>query len=338
MDCIKSKTLMVGLLCYFLQNQALYGHQPTSVEIIPLKATIQIGEPLFIKVIYKFEKPCRDVETGDIYHHIHCNAFPLVEVKGCDKDWLSNYPDAVLIKPEEGGTEYYPLPQMYPSSISILDDDGLVYGDFYAIFNNPYKKGAIFDHLGTYRLCIITDNKIFSNIIELKVNSGMAKKECVLSDTNGYMFLMGIEKKIFKDPKYRSKIISDLKILAEQCSDSNSILAKWAAARVGLEYYMDDELEKVKARREKKEVRKDIFEQAIKYLSIAAELPDDFAIRQEVLYRLAEIEGEKHNYSKALFYIDELRTKYPKTKYGRYADGHKNEVLKLQKQGPKDAK
>jgi hypothetical protein len=334
MNNLKRKSLLVVLWCSFLQIQTLQGVMPASVEITSDKTTIQIGEPLLLKLIYKFKEPYKDTETGKPHSTIRHESFLLLELKESDKSWLSSYPDFKPFRPEGKEVEYYPLQQLEPSQLTVQDNQGLEYGDYFPILYHRYRRGAIFDKAGTYKIYVLGFGKLFSNAMDIEVTSGPTQN--VFSDPNDYVFLMGERGGMFKkNNAYRSKVKSRLKSLVDQ--SSQTLLAKWAAARLGLEYYEEEELEKVKTRREKKEVRKDIFVKTVKYLSIATKLPDDFPLRREVLYRLAEIEAEaeiesgRNNFTKALQYYDELIAKYPQSRYGESAASHKEEVLKFQK-------
>ena len=334
------RTFLLGLLfTCFLLNPALYAHTytgghantPTSVEITSPKTTIDIGEPLILKLTYKFEEPQMNAETGDIHSGIRHNSCPLIELKDADNDWLINFPDFNSFDFEKEGVKYFPL-ELQSLNLNVQDEQGLEYSGYFLISYNHYKKGLTFDEPGKYRICVIsTANKIFSNVVDLQITSQMQEEKCALLDPNGCDFLMGINRdwELFKDPNYRSKIMMNLKNIVEQCP--NSLWSKLAAARVGLESFYDAEVKRTEARRTKRKLTEPLYQEAKVYLQIGLNLPDDFPIRQEILYRLIEIEGENKNYSQALSYVDELGAKYPKGKYGKEAASGKAEVLELQK-------
>ena len=333
------RTFLLGLLfTCFLLNPALYAHTtghdntPTSVEITSPKTTIDIGEPLILKLTYKFEEPQMNAETGDIHSGIPHRSCLLIELKDADNDWLVNYPDFSPFEKE--GVKYHAL-ELQSLNLNVQDEQGLEYSGYFLISYNHYKKGLTFDEPGKYRICMIsTANKIFSNVMDLQITSQMQEEKCALLDPNGCDFLMGINRdwELFKDPNYRSKTMVNLKSIVEQCPDS--LLSKLAAARIGLESFYDAEFKRTEARREKREPSRQLYQEAKVYLQIGLDLPDDFPIRQEILYRLIEIEEENveenKNYSKALSYLDELITKYPAGKYGKQAPGWKKEVVELQ--------
>jgi len=330
MNNFKNKILLVVLLSCFLQSKAVSNNIPASIEITSPKATIDIGEPLILKLTYKFEEPQMNAETGDIHSGIRHNSCLLIELKDADNDWLVNYPDFILFEKE--GIKYYPL-ELQSLNLNVQDEQGLEYSGYFLIAYNHYKKGLTFDEPGKYRVCMIsTANKIFSNVEDLQITSHMQKEKCALLDPNSCDFLMGLDRKLFEDPNYRSKTMVNLKNIVEQCPDS--LLSKLAAARIGLESFYDAEVKRTEARREKRELSRQLYQEAKVYLQIGLYLPDDFFVRQEILYRLIEIEEENveenKNYSKALSYLDELSTKYPTGKYGKKAFGWKKELLELQ--------
>jgi hypothetical protein len=236
------------------------------------------------------------------------------------------------MKKDNEGTEYY-CTSLSPNTLKLWDNKGFTYGNYFIIFMNNVKQNIIFEEPGKYRVRLFVDKNYFSDVLNINVipTDSTVNDHCILSDPNEYHFLMGSNIEI----ENRSKVMLHLKKLVKQCDQT--LFSKWIAAQLGIEYYIAADCEKVNARREKKEVREDIFDQAIKYLSIATELPDDFPIREEVLYRLAEIEIEKHNYFKSLSYIEELGNKYPLGKYGKNASRHKNKIMKMQEKESKQA-
>jgi hypothetical protein len=331
------RTFLLGLLfTSFLLNPALYAHTytdghantPASVEITSPKTRIDIGEPLILKLTYKFEEAQMNAETGDIYSGIRHSSCPLIELKDADNDWLKNFPDSSLFEKE--GVKYYPLDLEPLTLLNVQDGEGLEYGGYFLISYNHYKESLVFNEPGTYRICTIsTADKIFSNVVDLQITSQMQEEKCALLDPNGCAFLMGIDRVAFKDPNYRSKIMVNLKNIVEQCP--NSLWPKLAAARVGLECLRDDELERTEARREKRQPSRPLYQEARVYLQIGLDLPDDFFVREEILRALIEIEMEAKHFSQALSYLNELGVKYPKGKYGKEAASGKAEVLELQK-------
>jgi hypothetical protein len=135
-----------------------------------------------------------------------------------------------------------------------------------------------------------------------------------------------------EDPERRPDRISTLKKLVEQCGDT--LLGKWAAARLGIEETNElekkypDGLKLLDQYREGKTVEP-LVEQAHSYLSTAYKLPDEFPVRERILYELPKAELIKGNYKKALSLLDELGKKYPNGEYGKRSDNAKEELKKL---------
>src|SRR4030042_2700546 len=215
MNTFKNKILLVILLSCFLQSKSISNNIPASVEITYPKATLDIGEPLILKLTYKFEEPQMNAETSDIHSGIRHSSCLLIELKDADNDWLVNYPDFSPI--EKDGAKYHPLELQPFVHLNIQDEQGLEYSGYFLILYNHYKKSLAFDKAGTYKICVITGpDKTFSNVMDLQITSQMQEEKCALLDPNGCDFLMGVDRKLFEDPNYRSKTIENLKNIAEK--------------------------------------------------------------------------------------------------------------------------
>jgi tetratricopeptide (TPR) repeat protein len=333
MSIIKNDVLRIILLSCVLLIQPLYGsygsgwvdHKPVSIEINSSQAITHLGEPLFLKVTYQFDKPPRNADTNDILSEISGEIFTLVELKDNDKDWLAKYHSFTPF--ETDGVKFYPTDFKVTSSIlNVQGEQGLEYSTYFLISYHPFKKDFVFSESGIYRICV-TDNQIFSNIINLEVVPNTTETTCTLPDPNDYRFLMGEISNLYKDADSYSKTIANLKNIIKRCP--NSLLAKLAAARLGVESQRVDEIERSKARRERREPSRLLFIEANEYYRKALELPDDFPIRQQILWQLAEFEMLDKNYQQAFSYVTELNAKYPKSKYGKKAVEAKKELEEL---------
>ena len=331
-DTFKNKILLVILLSCFLSVQTVYGHtgyfaKPVSVEISSPKTVIDIGEPLILKLTYKLEEPPRETETDNILSRISLSSVLLIELKDTDNDWLKNYPDFNSFDFKKDGVQYYPL-ELQHLHLHAQDAQGLEYTGYFLVLYNHYKKDLTFDKTGNYKICTLTSSdKIFSNFIDLQVTTQMEEEKCALLDQSSCDFLMGIDRKLFDDPNYRSKIKRNLKGIVDHCQ--NNLLSQLAAARLGIESLKDYEADRSSARSENRESSKQLFQEAHCYLTSGLNLPDDFPLRQEILYRLIEIELESKNFTQAISYSNELCIKYPKGKYGKQAVKMKVELKKL---------
>lgn len=327
MNTLKNEILLVILLSCFLPVQELFGHtfayqKPASIEISSSKATINFGEPLILMVTCKFEEPPRNAKTKDILPNIHRGSALLVELKDADNDWLAKYPDFTPREIEE--VKYYPV-GLETSTFNVRDKQGLEYTAYFIISYNRHKKNLVFSEPGAYKICVGCAG-IFSNVIDLEVTSKAPEENCALSDPNDYRFLMGANSNLFKDPDSYSKTIANLKNIIKRCPDS--LLSKLAAARLGIENQRVDEIERSKARRERREPSWPLFKEANRYYREALKLPDDFPIRQKILNQLIEFEMLNKNFQLALSYATELGDKYPKGRYGKTAHSGKEEIKK----------
>ena len=329
------RNILSGLLFIsFVLNPVLYATSysgrdtgtPVSAKISSPKTTIDMGEPLIINLTYIFEEPQINAETGDVYSSIrHPHGF-LIEIKDNDNDWLANFPDYPPFENE--GIKYFPLelPSLQFSSLYVQDKEGLEYSNYLLVSYEYYKKSLVFDEPGTYKFCtIVIARKNFSNVIDIRLTSQMQEEKAALFDQNVCDYLMGLSS--FKDPNYRSKIMVKLKNVIKQ--DPNNLLSKLAAAQLGIESISDDIREKNEAIREKREPSWPLYQQAKVYLQMGLELPDDFFVRQNILWELTELEMENENYSQALSYFNELADKYPKGKYRTEIPSGKVELAEL---------
>jgi len=151
------------------------------------------------------------------------------------------------------------------------------------------------------------------------------------SDPNDYSFLLhGSDGFVYK----RAERMSHLKAVADKCK--GALLAKWCGARLGIEYFRDfhrrhPSFERFKAKRKQGAVKEPLFELAYKYLRIGAELPDEFPVREEVLYQLTRPEWIMNNYERVFSLLDELSAKYPTGRYGRRVANSRVELEELKK-------
>jgi hypothetical protein len=336
MKSLKRNILLGLLFTVFVLNPAVYatsysgGHtgMPVSVKIASPKTTIDMGEPLILKFTYIFEEPQINAETGDVYSSIRNPPGPLIEIKDTDNDWLANFPDYTPF--EKDGIKYFPLdlPSLQTSSLYVQDKKGLEYSNYVLIPYELYKKSFVFDEPGTYKFCTLsTGMKVFSNVIDIRLTSQMQEEKAALLDQNVCEFLMRSYSAPIKDPNYRSKLMTNLKNMIKQ--DPNSLLSKLAAAQLGFEGLRDDRHEKYEAIREKREPSWPLYQQAKVYLRMGLELPDDFSVRQNILWELTELEEGNENYSQSLLYLNELADKYPKGKYRTEIVSGKVELAEL---------
>jgi tetratricopeptide (TPR) repeat protein len=306
----------VILLSCLLQSKATSNNLPASVEISSTRTAVNIGEPLIMKLTYKFDKPQISPRTNEVLNNINLDirdAF--FHVKGGDVDRLPRY---LLFLPV----------------LKLQGTQGLEYSGHFVILYDHWKKILMFDKPGTYTISVLTSPQHISNELAIVVEASSSlqnKAISLLSDPNDYAYM------VFGSHEYanrRAERISHLRQVVEQCD--GTLLAKWAAARLGLEYFEEfhkkhPSFKDFKEQWEQGGIKEPLFSRASEYLAKGAGLPDEFLIRERVLYQLSRTECIEGNYEKAFSLLDELCTKYPDGEYGKKAAGGKEELIELQR-------
>ena len=285
----------------------------TQIEISSKNKNIRIGEPLIIKVTYKFEKPQYSNRADTFYTSIGPHA--TVQIKKDDEEIL---------------TQGYHLG---PGVLYLQDTEGLEYSGDFLLFYNLLKNNLIFNTPAVYTITVRRTRTTISNTLNITVEPATDVNRqalSLLSETNDYFLLEFGET---KDQNTRREGLLHLKQVFEQSKDA--LLSKWAAARLGLEYFEDlqkkyPSFQKFKADLQQGKVKEPLFEQACMFLAAGTKLPDEFPIRQQVLYEMSATEYIKNNYEKAFSLLDELCAKYPTGKYSKRALSGKEELQEIQ--------
>lgn len=280
---------------------------PSGIEISSKYTAIQVGEPLIFKLVYRYEEPLIKPATGKIKESLLHHAY-------------------LKIEHHEGKflTDGFPI---FPMDLTLQDKQGLEYSGQFVFLHHPGEKRLLFPVTGTYTVTVSGSTKV-SNPLKIAVEPTSVLENralSLLSDRNDYFFLE------YGEHEYenrRAERISHLKEVVEQCE--GTLLAKWAAARLGIEEYEELETkhslgERFTAKYRAGLIKEPLVENAHAHLVKALELPDEFPIRQEVLYHLIGIEIFKGNNDNAISYASELNEKYPKGEFGK-----KTSVAKLQ--------
>jgi hypothetical protein len=309
-------TRVVAFICLILCS---VGNARTlsSVEITTQNTSIRVGEPLIVKLTYKFEQPLILAETNKVSGNAAYSAFFQVN-------------DGSV----EGGhsTDFYPL---HGSTLLVQDIQGLEYSGSFVMFYDHAKKKLLFDKPGTYTLTIVGDTKA-SNNLSITVASASYLEEEALSlftDPNNFYFL---EFGSYEGEDAREKSTIQLKKVVEQ--KPTTMLAKWSAGRLGIEYFKEfhkkyPSFQKFKTIRKQTGTEEALFDQTLLYLNKAVTLPDEFSIKEEVLYKLSTVAYINNDYKKANMLLDELENKYPQGVYGKKAKEAKNELEMLRVAG-----
>ncbi len=305
--------LLAGSLC--MGDEIL-----PKIEIISQAQEIRVGEPLILKLVYRFQQPIISPDTGKVRENFKHSAYLNIEHK--DKKF---------------STRRVPL---FPIDLKIKNGQGLEYDRWFVCFYHYGEGRLLFPVPGKYSVTANGWTKRSKPLhIEVKEPSELEKLALLLlSDMNDYFFLESGE---YDDEQKRPERMSHLIEVVEQCKGTT--LAKWAAACLGIEYFIEfhrkhPSFEKFKDKRQKDKVEEPFFDLACKYLAIGADLPDEFQIREKVLWRLIDAEFIKDNYEKMDILLDELEAKYPSGKYGRKAPRTRIELKRLKKQHSEQSK
>ena len=305
-------TKIVAFICLILCSAGNAGTL-SSVEITAQNTSIRAGEPLIVKLTYKFEQPQVLGKTDKVVPDvIHNASFQVIET----------------------GTEVHrpinPV-HMFPSSLTLQDSQGIKYSDCFVIFYDPHKKKLVFDEPGTYTLAVFGDTKVSNNLSITVVSATSLEKKALslLTDPGDYFFL---ELGLYESGDSRGKSMIQLKKIVEQTPAT--MLARWSAGRLGLEYFKafhkkNPSFEKFRKKQKESGLEEPLLDEANKYLRIAGKLPDNMPIRAEVLCRHSQVEFAKGNDMKAYSILDELSAVYPNNKFGKRAEKAKLELQKL---------
>jgi hypothetical protein len=297
-----------------LISQTAISQENFSIEIAAAENQVEYGMPIVVSLRLAYQQPQTWRQTGKSRLLIHVDGLKLL-VQNSDTQQTSDF---ILFEPDfylEGtrGLEYHAKV--------------VIWCDVHKTRGKLITK-MIFPSPGNY-LFRVERNDIRSNDLELVVKPSQLGQRAMslLKDPNDFAFLRGGTNK-------SERAISTLREVVKQCK--GSVLAKWAAARLGIEYFRDfhrkhPSFEDFRILRKRKAVEEPLFDQVHEYLAIGAELPEEFPVRQDVISKLSVVEFMDGNFEKAILLVDELATKYPKMKYGRRASQMKQELLEFQK-------
>ncbi len=286
--------------------------KPYRIVIDSKHRSLKVGDPLILKLVYKYETPLVNPTTSEVVESFLHHAYLRIEHR-----------EAVY------STNRLPV---FPSSLTLEDKNGLEYSKWFVFLYHPGERRLLFPVPGTYKVTV-SGYALISNPIDVIVeaSSELQKKALsLLSDPNDYTYL---EYHFHEYKEKRPERILHLKKVVEQCE--GTVLANWCAARLGLEYFRQFHAKhpsfvKFQEQYEKGGANEPLFQQAYKCLTMGSKLADEFPIREEVLKNLVTVEFTKGNAERAISILDELGAKYPKGKYGRKAAKWKQELLDIQ--------
>jgi len=165
-----------------------------------------------------------------------------------------------------------------------------------------------------------------SNWLEVKVAASKPAEVAmsILKDPQDYAFLL---EGLFANDASRSR----LQEIVEKCEGTE--LAYLAAARLGLDCWEEFQkenpsLEKFKQKHADSPSKGARFDKVNKYLVLGLKLPDEYTIRERVLYESSRVEFVNGDTGKAITYLEELKGKYPKGRFGKKAEECRSELVK----------
>jgi len=302
------KKILTAIVFIVLVSDAIASAETRTVEIETTSSSIKIGEPLLMNICCHHQKPQISDITG--------------------KRKLSIRIERLYLRAKAGKkeTEYI----LMPIRLADYEEQGLTYSGTIQVFYDD-TEGLVFKEPGTYCIYVATGSEnAISNTLVINVLPASDLEEkalSILSEPNDFLFLLaGLCEK-----KEKANKVSKLERIGEECGET--ILAKWSAARLGIEYFRDFQkkhpsIEKFKAGLENDGIKEPLYQKACEYLTTGAQLPDEFPIREEVLWNLCSIEHIRGNFDKTISLLDELSTKYPKGIYGQKASESKAQLLK----------
>jgi len=310
--------LLMAIDCVLVHG-AEFSWLPSKIEIDCQKTKIKVGEPLVLKVRFVWPQPMINPETGSVRNVVSANAQIMVTEEVEQESVLRRDSFKAIDLHREG-------------------ERGDSYGSYIVAFYDFGVSSLMFDKPGVYSLKL-TSGKRSSNILTIEVDSaGEAEKEAIelLSDPDYYRFLERGEILSGTAGERRQRIQE----VFERCS--SALVGKWAGARLGIEL-VEEFTKKYTAAEEfirayrKGEAKEPLVEQAYDCLSGGLELPDGFAIREEVLARMISVEITKGNYPKCFEYANELELRYPEGRFGSEAAEIRSTIQRLEVEEPYDA-
>ncbi len=285
-------------------------NRPSSIEISTNRDFIRVGEPLIIKMTYKWEEPIILPETNEASERCPHSAH-------------------LIVKKGEEEKSMRLKPFVEPYMLELQGTEGIEYSAHFVFFYDFYNGGLIFSEPGTYTIQMEGYTQV-SNSLDVIVKAATEPEQKVLSflspdpcDPIDYCLLRGEGFDELKEemPEEFAERISRLRNLADQCGET--LLGKWASGRFGIEEY--NEIKKKHNRLGEKfldmyrsgVIEEPLVERSYNHLLKALELPDEFTIREEVLYNLVGVEFIKGDEHKMRIWEHELSQKYPKGRFSR---------------------
>ena len=133
-----------------------------SIEISTKQTSIRLGEPLLVKLSYRFKKAQVSPRTGAVYGKIPHSASIQIE-KGEASSTIRDYP-------------------IYPFHLNLEDKLGLEYSAVFILWYNYHDKKTFLDSSGDYTIRVRDFKKYVSNpmAITVKPESDLEQKASII--------------------------------------------------------------------------------------------------------------------------------------------------------------
>ena len=315
MSCQKGVFCLAAVTVILLTSQSGETQEGYSIEISTAQKQTEYGSPIVLSLRLVYQQP------------------QMWRVTGKTRQVVSL--DSLDLQVQQSETEETRLFRLWKTVFHLQGTKGLEYTGKVVLWCHVHEergkliKRMIFDKPGAYTFSVMDAKKRSSNTLDILMEpSDLGQKALsLLTDPKDIAFLIG---GVYKSPES----VSRLEEVVNQCE--GILLAKWAASRLGLEYFQEfhkkhPSFKDFKEQWEQGGIKEPLFSRASEYLAKGAGLPDEFPIRENVVAKLVNIEFMDGNYEKAFSLLDELRTKYPDGEYGRKAAGGKEELIELQR-------
>ncbi|MCJ7669909.1 MAG: hypothetical protein MUO61_05275 [Dehalococcoidia bacterium] len=236
---------------------------------------------------------------------------------------------------DSNGVKIKPYQRIFPSILRLMNAQGREYFCDFTLFYDHYSKKLLFDKPGTYTVSVIACETRCVPPLEVTVRPETdltGEAPSLQLDPNAALFM---ELGLYENEKTRVEAMSKLMQMTKQYGGHP--LAKWSAGRLGLEYYKNfltkyPMFNQLSSEQRSVAIKDELFTQATTLLDKATSLPDEFPLREEVLYKLSSAEYMDGNHKRTASLLDELAAKYPYGEYGKRAASAKKELLGLAKQ------
>jgi len=297
----------------------------SSIEMVLKNTSPKVGEPLIIELKYIYLKPQISQDSNEIRQFIGSGdiSIPL---------YIKNSSGKITLR-----TTIQP-------PLQCVDKKGLIYsGNIILLFDSSSEKAKLlFDESGRYMITIYAEEEKLEDLLgekapkPLVVNVRPASRQeekalSILSGERDLIFLGYSDYDFFKD---YPEVLERFKEVVYKCGET--MIAKMAAALIGMYLYNEYEEQRLEANLMNQEKPTALRRQAIEYLQKGLELPDEFHIRETILFMLAEsdFEEDKRDYLQAKSYLEELSAKYPHGRFGKSAESGIEEVKTMMANDP----